>query len=710
MKQGMFVLVLSLLSYEAAFASQSNPLGTVISLMDELAAKITAEGDAEAVAYKEYVAWCDDAASNVKFEIKSATSKKEQLEATIAKTTDDAGSSASKIEDLAAAISADSSELKEATTVREKEAADFAASEAELVESVSMLGRAITIIEREMSKNPALVQQVQSGDMGKLLKSLSAVVDAAAFSISDRDHLMALVQDKQGSDDEDDLGAPSVSAYKSHSSNIIDVLDDLKEKAEEELADLRKAEASTKHNYQMLKQSLDDQMAADTKDLNEEKANKAAAEEAKAVAVGDLEETTKSLANSNEVLETTGTTCMTVAADHEATMKSRSEELAAIAQAKKILSETSSGAVGQTYSFFQLDQSAGTGSSLRTRADLSNAEIVNLVKKLARDQHSAALAQLASRIQAVIRYGASTGEDPFAKVKSLIADMIVKLEKEAESESTEKAYCDEEIAKTKAKKDELDYTISKLTAKVDKAASKSASLKDDVKTLQSELAKLAKSQAEMDKMRNEQSADFRKAKEDVSLGLSGVRKALNVLRDYYGSSAASSALLQDNADIGASMRQPAMPKKHSKSGSAGGSIIDILEVVESDFAKNLAVEESQEADAVAEYEKTTQENKVTKTIKEQDVKYKTAEFKGLDKDISELSSDRETSGTELSAVMDYDGKIKERCIAKPETYEERKKRRTAEIAGLKEALSILNGEALVQRKKHGFHGHFLGTN
>merc|ERR1719486_107706 len=705
-------MFLFLIGAQTAFAGSSNPLGTVLSLIDELAAKITAEGEKEAKAYKEYVEWCDDAAANVKYEIKTASSKKQQLEATIAKATDDSSSSASKVEDLAAAIAADGTELKDATTVREKEAADFAASEAELVESVDVLGRAIGIIEREMSKNPALLQQVNSGDMGKLLKSLSTVIDAAAFSVSDRDRLVALVQNRQGETDEsdDELSAPAPSAYKSHSSNIIDVLDDLKEKAEEELADLREAEASTKHNYQMLKQSLDDQMAADTKDLNEEKANKAAAEEAKAVAVGDLAETTKSLANSNEVLETTGTTCMTVAADHEATMKSRSEELAAIAQAKKILSETSSGAVEQTYSFFQLDQSAGTGSSLRTREDLSNAEIVNLVKKLARDQHSAALAQLASRIQAVIKYGASTGEDPFAKVKSLIADMIVKLEKEAESESTEKAYCDEEIAKTKAKKDELDYTISKLTAKVDKAASKSASLKDDVKTLQSELAKLAKSQAEMDKMRNEQSADFRKAKEDLSLGLSGVRKALNVLRDYYGSSAASSAHLQDNADIGASMRQPAMPKKHSNSGSAGGSIIDILEVVESDFAKNLAVEESQEADAVAEYEKTTQENKVTKTIKEQDVKYKTAEFKGLDKDISELSSDRETSGTELSAVMDYDGKIKERCIAKPETYEERKKRRTAEIAGLKEALSILNGEALVQRKKHGFHGHFLGTN
>merc|ERR1719359_2024443 len=181
--------------------------------------------------------------------------------------------------------------------------------------------------------------------MGKLLKSLSTVVNAAAFSISDREHLIALVQDKQGNDEDDsDLGDPAAAGYKSHSSNIIDVLDDLKEKAEEELADLRKAEASTKHNYQMLKQSLEDQMAADTKDLNEEKSNKASADETKATAVGDLAETTKGLANSNEVLETTGSTCMTVAADHEATMKSRSEELTAIATAKKILGESTGGA------------------------------------------------------------------------------------------------------------------------------------------------------------------------------------------------------------------------------------------------------------------------------------------------------------------------------------------------------------------------------
>jgi len=708
MQRVAVLALLLLVGTPVASAEVSNPLGKVLDLMDSLTAKITAEGEAEAKAYKEYVEWCDDAASNVKNEIKTASSQKETLEATIAKATDDSSSSASKVEDLAAAISSDEGELKDATTVREKEAADFAASEAELVDSVDTLGRAIIIIEREAAKNPALLQQATSGDLSAIVKSLSAVVDAAAFSVQDRQHLVALVQSRQGSSaDDDDFGAPAAAGYKSHSSSIVDVLDDLKEKAEEELADLRKAENGAKHNYGMLKQSLEDQMAADQKDMDDQKSARAAADETRATAVGDLAETAKALANGEQTLQTTGTTCMTVAADHDATMKGRTEELTAIATAQKILKETSGGAVGQTYSFLQIAQASS--SSLTTRADLANAEIINMVKKLAREQHSAALAQLASRISAVIRYGSTSGEDPFVKIRGLIADMITKLEKEAQSESTEKAYCDEEMAKTATKKQELNYEISKLTAKLDKSAAKSASLKDDVKTAQKDLAALAKSQAEMDSMRREENGDYSQAKKDLTLGLSGVRKALSVLRDYYGGASAAASMLQDGADMASAMEQPAMPVQHSKASGAGGSILDILEVVESDFAKNLASEETQEADAAATYEKQTQENKVTKSLKEQDVKYQTAEFKALDKTVSELSSDRETTNTELSAVLEYGSQINERCIAKPETYEQRKGRREAEVAGLKEALSILNGEALVQRKKHGFHGHFLGA-
>merc|ERR1719478_594711 len=146
------------------------------------------------------------------------------------------------------------------------------------------------------------------------------------------------------------------------------------------------------------------------------------------------------------------------------------------------------------------------------------------------------------------------------------------------------------------------------------------------------------------------------------------------------------------------MQQPAAPEKHEKSSGAGGSIISMLEVAESDFAKNLAEEETEEEAAQEEYEKVTQENKVTKTVKEQDVKYKTKEFTALDKEVAELTGDREGAQTELDAVLEYYEKINDQCIAKPEPYEERKRRREAEIAGLKEALAILEGQAFLQRK------------
>merc|ERR1719240_902949 len=329
---------------------------------------------------------------------------------------------------------------------------------------------------------------------------------------------------------------------------------------------------------------------------------------------------------------------------------------------------------------------------LKSRTDLANMEVVTLIKRLAQKQHSAALAQLASRITAVMRYGATSDDDVFAKVKGLINDLIDRLVKEAQAEASEKAYCDSEMAKTEAKKSELEEDIAKLTAKLNKAAATSAQLKEEVTSLQAELAALAKEQAEMNKIRKEENEEYVTAKAELEAGLTGVKKALEVLRDFYGS-----AFIQSGA-VGAFVQQPPIPKNHEKKEGAGGSIINMLEVVESDMANELSKRTMEETDAQAGYDKMTQENKVSKVTMEQDVKYKTQEFVSLDKAIGEMSSDRATEQTELDAVLAYYAKLKDRCIAKPESYEERKRRRDAEIAGLKEALSILESETVFTQR------------
>ena len=96
-----------------------------------------------------------------------------------------------------------------------------------------------------MAKNPAAFAQVDTSSLDSVLKGLGAVVNAVAFSTADRSKLLALVQSEQSSDSDDDgPGAPAAAVYKTHSTGILDVIADMKEKAEGQLSDLRKLRAT----------------------------------------------------------------------------------------------------------------------------------------------------------------------------------------------------------------------------------------------------------------------------------------------------------------------------------------------------------------------------------------------------------------------------------------------------------------------------------
>jgi len=676
-------------------AAAVTPVSKVLQLLGQLETKIQKEGEVEEKLYKEYMEWCDDGHKDKGYEIKTAKAEIEDLTATIGKATSDIEASKTKLEELGASISTDEADLKAASEIRAKESAEFKATEEELSEAIGMLDRAINILERKMKGSASLMQaKYNSKDLKSLLSGLNAVVEAAALSLHDKQRLLALAQSQSNSDDEDDdePGAPAPDAYKSKSGSIVDVLEDMREKAQGQLAEARKEESSAKHNFAMLKQSLEDQIAADSKELAEAKASKASAQETKAVAEGDLTVTKKDLAEDEDTLENLETDCKAKAEDHETSTKGRAEELKALSEAKKIISETTGAAEGRQYSaasFLQLENiRSSLHTSISTRADLANVEVVNMIKQLAKKEKSAALTQLAGRIAATIRYSKASGEDPFAKVKSMISEMISKLESDAKSEASHKEYCDKELGETKAKMDDLSSTISRISAKKDKAVAASVKLKGEVQELQAELAVISKSQSEADKLRSEEHSAFVAAKADLEQGVDGVRAALKVLREYYANDAA--ALLQ--------AEQPAAPGTHSKAGGAGGGIIDMLEVIASDFSKSLAAAEIDEDTAAVEYEKTSQMNRVQKSMKEKDVEYKTKEATSLDKSTAEMTSDVESARSELDAIMEYNKGLIGACVAKPETYEERAARRQAEVDGLKEALKILEGQAMLLQR------------
>jgi len=681
------LVLLAFLSFSSANAASDktkvNPIEKVIEMVGELEQKIIAEGQAAQKTYDEFAEWCEDEAKNLQFEIKTGKSEAEDLGAVIEKASSDIAVQEDEISKYSGQIASDTSDLKAATAIREKEHKIFSALEGELVDTVDTLDRAIAILEREMQSGASLVQLKSAANIGEALKML---LTASAISTEDASKLQALVQTQQG--DEDDMtGAPDPAAYESKSGGIVDLLNDMLEKAEDQLAEARKVEKKSQFEYDQMKLELEDAIAFGQKEMDKAKKKKAAAEETKAVAEGELQVVNKGLAEDITQLNNIHHDCMTKAEEFEVATSSRGEELAALAKAKKIIIEATGGALLQTNGFtqetpdfLQLKMTTRTADEVKFRA-------VHFIKRLARKLRSSVLSQLADRMSIASSFGSSASDDPFAKIKGLINDMIETLMKEAEAEAAKKGYCDKEMSETETKKAELEDEIEGLTTKIDTKTAESKKLKEETAILSKELADLVKSQAEMDKVREEEHDEFVANKAEMEKGLEGIRLALKVLREYYA-----------KADKG----------HDAAEGSASG-IIGLLEVAESDFDKGLSEMVGEEETAQEEYEKTTKENEVLKATKEQDVKYKTKESKALDTAVAEASEDRSGLRTELDAVLEYYDKIKGECTAKVDSYEEIKKRREEEIAGLKEALAILEGEAvLLQESSKRTKGVFRG--
>merc|ERR1719512_197746 len=634
-------------------------------MISELQATITKEGEAAQQEYEEFSAWCEDRSRNLGFEIKTGKAESASLQASINQETATIESLQARAEELTGSIAKHHADMKAAIDIRAGEKKDFAAGEKELVETIGMLERASGILEKEMQTGSSLLQSAA----GSLVDAFSAMVQASLISNADVTRLTALVQSEQQAQDDandEDMGAPAGDVYKSHSGNILETLQDLTGKAEAQLADARNKEVSNKNHFEMLKQSLEDAIRVENGELDDARKTIVESQGRKSAALGDLRVTTSDLAADESTKATLQQNCMAKASTYQAETKSRGEELKTLAEAKKVIVEATSGAVLSQTSFLQTARVALTSGS-----DLAGLEVVHLVRDLARKQGSSALTQLASRMSSVMH-----SKDAFSKVKGLISDMIAQLEQEAGADATKKAYCDKELAETNTKKEEKSSEIAKLSTRIDRMAARSAQLKNEVGAVQSQLAKLAKSQANMDQLRHEEKAAFSDSKAELEKGLTGIKMAIKILNDYYG----------------------AGDKAHEAAVGTGSSIISLLEVCEADFSKNLAQITSDEDLAASQHEQATKDNEIERHAKEQDVAYRSKESNDLDKTAGELSADRSNVQAELDAVQDYLSKVESECTEVAETYATRKGRREAELAGLKEALQILESEtALIKR-------------
>jgi len=654
----------------------------VVELLDECKAKVQKDLDAETKAMEEYTAFCDDELKDKGYAIETAGRAIEDLTATVDSSTANIGELSDEIATLGTTNAAKSKELADATKVREAGNADFVAAEKELVKSIDELGRAATVLKRGMS----FAQTAQGKKkIAAVVAGLKNIIEAEWVDVGSKrklkSFLQAAAQAKEDEDDDLSLTQPQAKqvAYESSSGGIVKTVEEMQGKAEDTLSDLRKKEMGDAQTFAMLEQGLKDEISHGEEKLSTATKSKAANEQAKEDASGKLVETTKSKAADEEYAGTLKTECESKASEWEARQKSAAEEMGAIEKAKEIL-------VSGVTAFAQV--------STKTRRwnpddeDESDAvsakrsKVVTILKQLGKTHHSFAFAQLASM----------AASDPFVKIRGLIEDMIAKLLKEAEEEATQKAFCDAEMGKSKTSQEEKTMTLDKLQARIDGATSTISENTEAIKTLEAEIASIDKAQAEATAIRTTEKEDYLVASKDFKDSAEAVAKAIEVLKNFYEGS-----FIQLTAKTGLKSKQPSFGGAKSDIAS---TIISVLEMSEEDFTTLLAETEATEDEAAKAYAALTDENKVSKATKEAEAKGKASEVKSLTVQLGHSKEDHASTSSELDAVNAYIDKLKPQCEEKAMSYEEKKAKREAEIAGLKEALEILAGDglALVQTK------------
>jgi uncharacterized protein YoxC len=296
--------------------------------------------------------------------------------------------------------------------------------------------------------------------------------------------------------------------------------------------------------------------------------------------------------------------------------------------------------------------------------------------------------KLGSRLLSAMALSAEA--NPFGKVKKMIKDLIVKLMEEATSETEHKGWCDTELTTNKQTREKKTSEVNELESEIEELTATIAELTQDIADLTAAVKELDAAMAEQTEERNTAKATNAQTIKDAKAAQVAVEQAMAILKDFYAKSAEATAFSQQPAvDAPETFEKPykgLLPE--------GGSVVDFLEVILSDFARLESETASDEAQEEDEYKTFMFESKKDKALKENEIKLKSGTKTDKESALSQAQADLKTTQEQLDKALAYYDKLKPTCVDSGITYEERVKRREEEIVSLQEALKILAGTDL----------------
>jgi len=664
--------------------SSANPIRRVVSMLQAMQKKVAAEGEKEKELMEKFNCYCSSSGGSLSESIAAAKAKGpavssdiEQAEAQEVQLKEDLKQHQA---DRAAAKKA----VSAATALREKEAAAYAAEKAESDSNIGAVNSAVAALEKGMAG--AFVQTTGAQVLRRLVLSKQDLLDA------DRQELVAFLSQSSG--------------YAPQGGEIVGILKQMGESMSKSLADATAAENAAIKTFDELvaaKKKEQDSLTA----AIETKTRRAGELAVSIVQMkDDLSDTQAALLEDEKFLANLDKTCAAKKTEYDERVKTRSEELQALAETIKILNDDDAlelfkQTLPSAASFLQMDSGAG-------------ARALSVVQEMRKKSPSPQLDFIALALR-----GKNAG---FEKVTKMIDTMIGTLKEEQADDDNKKEYCAQAFDSADDKKKSLERALSDAETAIADAKEGLATTADEIAALEAGIKALDKSVAEATEQRQKEHAEFNALISSDSAAKELLGLAKNRLNKFYnkalykappkrelseedrinvnmGGTAPATAAPGGIAGTGvtafAQKGAPPPPPETfgayaKKSGESQG-VIAMIDLLVKDLDKEMTEAKTQEKDSAADYEQGMADSADKRAQDAKTLTEKQATKADLEADLQAHTAAKGSASSELMATGEYIASLHAECDWLVQHYDMRKEARAGEVDSLGKAKAILAG-------------------
>merc|ERR1719390_614915 len=418
----------------------------------------------------------------------------------------------------------------------------------------------------------------------------------------------------------------------------------------------------------------------------------------------DLDDTSKSLAEDKKFLADLEKNCATKEEEHAANMKLRAQELLALADTIKILNDD------DALELFK--------KTLPTPSLLQVAASNKVVKENALSVLQQSKGDFRLNLIALALKGKKVS---FAKVITMIDEMVVLLGKEQVDDDDKKTYCETTIDQTEDKVKELELSISDLEKAIDDAKEGIATLTEEIEALEDGIKALDKQVAEATEQRKEEHAENVETITNDNAAKELIGFAKNRLNKFYnpklykpppkrvlteeeritvnmGGTLAPTLAPGGIAGTGVTaLSQVAPPPPPETAGAfkakseESNGVIGMMDLLVADLDKEITETEVNEKEAQKEYEQFMADSAKKRALDSKAIADKESAKADLEAKLLADEDEKPATTKEAMATHEFLAETHADCDWLLSNFEARKEARAGEVDALTKAKAVLSG-------------------